>query len=82
MNVSPDNIEQIFIDFLTKHKLLEQFKHNYANYPMSVEPNLNEPYSLLGSSFSWARSPEGYHLWSALYREWKTYIDNYGVQNE
>lgn len=81
MNVSHENVEQLFIDFLTKHKLLDQFIHNYAKYKLSVDPDLNNPHSLLGSSFSWAKSPEGYHFWSAIYKEWKSYIDIYGVDH-
>lgn len=76
--MTPEKLEAVFIEFLNKKNLINKFIHNMQNFRLEgVEPNLAKPHSLLGSAFSWARSPEEFPFWSRIYKEWKVYIDNY-----
>lgn len=67
------NIKRLFFNFLQKHNALKAYKRAFKATIIEYGERTKE-YVSLGSSFVWAKTPEGHLYWSSLEMQWHRYF--------
>lgn len=70
-----DDFVKIFIDFLKKHKVLNQYVNNVARYrgnELLFFRNIfkQDPKEYVAGPFLWGCSPEGIDFWNGINQKW------------
>lgn len=72
-----DDFVKIFIEFLKKHKVLDQYRNNVAPYhgnELQFFRNIfkRDPKGYVTGAFLWAGSPEGPDFWKDINQKWQS----------
>lgn len=76
-----EEIKNLFIQFLVKEGIKEQFDRNRECKEMNLEEDNMHTLShggatrLVSSEFDWESSPEKYQFWYNINAEWKSYLN-------